>query len=350
MQASLWRKPLFRTTPVLNQNSQVHLEFTSSLSLLIGAYGCCGLCQVTLCGLSEAARLHQDSLLSTTLTWCKALAESGRASLEAFIQHVKMDETPLKARVNFSKAAASGVSDPKYTDQQIAKVHVVEGHFSILLKTTPPDGQLGKFVLLKGGFGAELRASDRNTAEAQYEVLKSCGRPADPAQVSHLFRTAIHLVECDAFGANARCVRLLRQWPVWKEWLHLDHYCYAHKVHLAATAVHTLNKPLISGLKHVGLWGSASGVMNQLRSALKKTISEELIVVLHAKPPELPADAVLFRETCVQTFAPPQSTATSRVLLQALRPVLNADWREPHLQRFQALKNTISWHPHTVRL
>ena len=288
--------------------------------------------EVMMGGLAEATRVQQLNLLARTLAWCKALAESGKATLEAFIHHIKMDETPLRARVAFGRSLAGGPSGTgSFADMQTAKVHVIEGHYSILLRTTTSQG-MPRHVLLKGGFAPELRASDRTTAEALFEVLKTCARPSDPLEVGKLFRCAIQVFECDGYGANPRCTRFFPQWPVWKDWHQLRHFCYAHKVHTSSTRVHDMNKPMISGLKHLGLWGSSSGVLSLLRASLRKTITEDLLVVQHASPPQLPLDAVLFREACLKSFAPPESTVTCQVLFQACRLVLNGDWRQPGLQ------------------
>ena len=278
--------------------------------------------EVLIGAIAEACAARSERVLHDALNWCRVVAAGQNVELVAFLWHVKHDETPVRARVQFS----SNISGK--ADMQVAKVHMCENHWSIVACET--NARNGDCFILSSGLGAQCRATDRANGEAISAMIRSCTPLPNPLEISQLFPMAVRIVEADAVSANHRAQRLLHS-TTYRDWVGLSIECQAHKVHACATKVFAMAKPLVSGMKHMHLFLSGPGIIAHTRRTLRTIVEETLVVETsfnHAADQHRAHQQ--YKDSVLNLFALDAKKAPR--ILNQLQLLLNADWRHPVLR------------------
>ena len=278
--------------------------------------------QVLLSALAEAMARKATGLLEASLTWSQMVAEgAGSMQLLCFIWHCKHDETPLRTRVRY----AGDFGNADGSDVQTAKVHVVQGTWSIIVRTKEAVGDTaaGTFYLTTSGLTVQCRASQRANAESLAKVLESCVPVADVDRIARMFPFAIRAVTCDANSANLRTQRLLKL-QGWRGWAPLSLECQAHKIHAAVARVFALAPDVVSGMKHLNQYMIGSGILVKTRRCLRQLVEEGLTVMLKNEQAEIVMEASThYKQVVMELFKPSGKKAATAV--QALMELLNGD-------------------------
>eukprot|EP00971_Amphidinium_carterae_P323523 6429238-Amphidinium_carterae.1 len=263
---------------------------------------------------AELCRRGQTQLHHEVLEYVQSL--HGSLIPLAFIHHRSLDETPLRLRVAFEAEDAGGVS-------QLAKVYVVENHWSMVLKRAAPLGETWQdsdFLLLTGSWSPSIVASSSSTGTAIAQIMAHCAHP-DPL-VDTLFTRKYVLNETDEGAANLKAERL--NTSSLDNWTSLHWFCTAHKAHTVADKTFLLGKTTLTGVVNALMSVQTAQQVSRLGNALEHLVQHSLVV---SPADGLSEEARIYRRNVLEQFVPDKKLAKKHSAVVLLAALLNGDWR-----------------------
>ena len=264
----------------------------------------------------------QAEALESLCELTRRMSESGVWKPVMFLEHQLLDETPLRVRIEYGDGLC---------DTQTGKVHVIETSFCLLveiesqaLMPSSPE-KLTRYIVFEVTASPQVRASQNATAETMFEIAKSVIQPPDP--VHAIFPDLIRLIECDEGPANNR-MEMLVQRSRESQWQHLRSLCMGHKVHLAASKSWSLQKPLLSQVKHASKALNMAGSMSRLKSAIAKLVAGRFQRLLASVA--VPAADDL-RSNALKFFCPARRHPRRRATVLLAAQFFNGNWTQPNV-------------------
>ena len=168
---------------------------------------------------AESSVRSQQQVFHDVCDYIDRLVKTGDIEAKVLLHHVSVDETPLKVRVSWDSSGRSY--------KGIAKVFVVEGSWSALLKLKRPESpeqqpeHVSASHLLRGTFSPSLRAANGTVGECVAGVLRSVWHP--PERLQTVLQRCVRLTESDEAGSNTRGERLYSH--LQPHWCRAQVYC-----------------------------------------------------------------------------------------------------------------------------
>ena len=263
--------------------------------------------------LSEQAARNQEQTFEQVQRYCSTVVMGGEWRAELLVLHLKHDETPLRARVQYNPG------DPQ---SNLSKMHMVEQCWGALLMRG--EGRLPENVMwIRGVLAPRARVTESGAAEAVAKMLLSCGLVTE---VTPRFSLQWRLVETDGLRANNRAEKVLNHHGFYKSplWSTAHTTCAAHKCHHIACKTWSLCSDVVSGTVNSILTLQSPGAYERFKAVLVGVAAESCVIIRHQNMSER---ATQHRRNVLAVFCPTRKHSRAYGIVQAVsQELLNADW------------------------